>query len=365
MHASWRQWFTFGAAIGAGVQAKVTYDFFRRNFELPPQQPAQKPPSAHRRLAIVVGGGVVGLTTAYQLCERGFRVRLLEAGGLDATHAASWGNAATLGVQGSDHTLTSYAALMGLLRACTTTCGAALYRSGVDHRTNIFFDPRLVREGMWRTWAMCHLRMLLRGEDRLGSLADAQRRHQAAQDHVFALADALGCDGSARMQRGGRLTVERASGAGGEPPPLSARQCVTDKHHAPSHNPATRPSAARRSVLERAACVRMCVQVRRAGARSGACSSVRVPQRWEVRGGGWPGRLRRYVRCTRRPMPGRPKLRRALRHSGAEVSDLARWGSNFGRPGLERRLSRCGDRRCCGGLRSAAFPSQSAARSQI
>ena len=61
-----------------------------------------------------MGGGVVGLTTTYQLQRRGYRVKLLEGGGADGRHGASWGNAGTLSVGGADHDLTRLPALAAL-----------------------------------------------------------------------------------------------------------------------------------------------------------------------------------------------------------------------------------------------------------
>ena len=48
---------------------------------------------------IVVGAGVVGVTTAYELGKLGYRVRVLESSSsICGAAAASYGNAGTLGV---------------------------------------------------------------------------------------------------------------------------------------------------------------------------------------------------------------------------------------------------------------------------
>ena len=54
-------------------------------------KPENRPSPSDHRAAIVVGGGVVGTTTALALQRKGWTVTLIEAE--DAPRAASWGNA--------------------------------------------------------------------------------------------------------------------------------------------------------------------------------------------------------------------------------------------------------------------------------
>lgn len=45
----------------------------------------------HRYDVAIAGGGIIGLTTAYELCMKGFKVAILD--GDDARMASSYGNA--------------------------------------------------------------------------------------------------------------------------------------------------------------------------------------------------------------------------------------------------------------------------------
>ena len=64
----------------------------------------------------MVGAGVVGVATAYELAKAGFSVRVLEASDeVCGPASASWGNACTVGATARTAPLSNWPALRGLL----------------------------------------------------------------------------------------------------------------------------------------------------------------------------------------------------------------------------------------------------------
>jgi glycine/D-amino acid oxidase-like deaminating enzyme len=241
------RWPIRAVVVGVPAAGLAGAYWLRSNFSVvyPPTSGSNVAP----KTAIVVGGGVVGLCTAFQLEKRGLQVTLLD--GRDGPEeAASFGNAGTLGASSGDHTLASLTALRGYLKCSTRVRGEGLYstmrrsRGGttyVDHLENAFIDPYVALDEQWWWFMLCLGKLLVFGSDR--GLADmvmptggvaapkssltrldraqhdakasdrhdpmkaVRRRHDEAQKHIFALADELGCTKEAGMQRSGRLTV--------------------------------------------------------------------------------------------------------------------------------------------------------------
>jgi glycine/D-amino acid oxidase-like deaminating enzyme len=242
------RWPIRAVVVGVPAAGLAGAYWLRSNFSVvyPPTSGSN---AAAPKTAIVVGGGVVGLCTAFQLEKRGLQVTLLD--GRDGPEeAASFGNAGTLGASSGDHTLASLTALRGYLKCSTRVRGEGLYstmrrsRGGttyVDHLENAFIDPYVALDEQWWWFMLCLGKLLVFGSDR--GLADmvmptggvaapkssltrldraqhdakasdrhdpmkaVRRRHDEAQKHIFALADELGCTKEAGMQRSGRLTV--------------------------------------------------------------------------------------------------------------------------------------------------------------
>jgi hypothetical protein len=90
----------FGAGVGVAA-ASYTAAFLQQNFRVATARvehanvssdaPLNRLPTRNttERLVVVVGGGVVGLATAYHLRMAGFRVRLLDAEAPESTSRAS------------------------------------------------------------------------------------------------------------------------------------------------------------------------------------------------------------------------------------------------------------------------------------
>ena len=97
--------------------------------------------SGRVRTVLVVGGGIVGLLTAYKLDQQGYRVRLFEGKERVASAASStFGNACFVSQHGyMDFTQPKY------LRRALTQALAPLWQDGTEHerhQTNAFFDWR-------------------------------------------------------------------------------------------------------------------------------------------------------------------------------------------------------------------------------
>ena len=109
------------AAATAAATAAACLTLLQRNYDA-----TENEPLAPGGSVVVVGAGVVGVSTADELSRRGFRVTVLEASaGVAGAASASHGNACTLGVSGKWQSLADAATLLATLRAASPSPGAA------------------------------------------------------------------------------------------------------------------------------------------------------------------------------------------------------------------------------------------------
>ena len=111
----------------------------------------ENPPLPTNSDVIVVGAGVVGVTTAYELGKLGYRVRVLESSSsICGAAAASYGNAGTLGVSAKTQPLCK--SVLTLIR------DTLIHDDSSDHTLhsrNKWILPEVVLDPCFWRWALC------------------------------------------------------------------------------------------------------------------------------------------------------------------------------------------------------------------
>lgn len=202
------------ALVGAGPGIVLTA--MQANFAEEPISPLPAGSSV-----VVVGAGVVGVSTAHALATEGYRVRVLEAGPeVCSPQSASWGNAGTVGQSTKTQPLSS---ADGLIR----TIKGVLFRTGTDapnradgaganpefdrHRRNMTVMPSVAADPYFYLWGLTFLSAF--AHSLVGSRATAaldqwwRRLNADAHDATFALARREGLVAAADLRSEGRLTV--------------------------------------------------------------------------------------------------------------------------------------------------------------
>lgn len=167
---------------------------------------------------VVVGGGIVGTTTAYELAEAGYKVTLLESSQAvcDRSASASWGNACTIGRYVRTHPLTSLSALKGVMFSTHLTV-APVPASGDPadpattemheyHSANKFFKPSAALDPYFWMWGLAFLRQLAAPQ----TMLDAHWQRMIDDDHdaLFEVARREGIEDKSGMGHRGRLVVQ-------------------------------------------------------------------------------------------------------------------------------------------------------------
>ena len=184
------------AAATAAATAAACLTLLQRNYDA-----TENEPLAPGGSVVVVGAGVVGVSTADELSRRGFRVTVLEASaGVAGAASASHGNACTLGVSGKWQSLADAATLLATLRAASPSPGAAppppdapFETRHAFHATNKFVDASLLGDPWFYAWGLAMLKGLAAGAPAMEAAWRAS--NEAAQRALIARAADVGFRG--------------------------------------------------------------------------------------------------------------------------------------------------------------------------
>lgn len=185
--------------------------FLQRNFADSSDESQKKPLPAGSRI-LVVGAGVVGVSTAYELARRGYEVHCIEASDeVCGTASASWGNAGTLGISKQTMPLSASPKKIvdGLLSSQAAAAPGASASSLKDGR-GVYFHPQTFRDPYFWLWGLTYLRSAF-ATSQLSHL-DAHWRtlNTEAQRAVFEVAEAEGLTAVADMRIDGRGVLKTA-----------------------------------------------------------------------------------------------------------------------------------------------------------
>ena len=208
-----RLWLGGGAAIGAPV-AWLQYNFAT--------EPSKLKPGAS---VIVVGSGVVGITTAYELARRGFKVSVVEQSDeVCGSQSASWGNAGTLGISKQTNPLS--AAPLKIVEQAFSS-----YKASQSSGAGVFFHPSTLGCPFFWAWGLTFLRASLGGEAAIAHLnAHWQAMNATAQHALFEVAARERLTKAADMRIDGRAAARSVAVSGdaartaSAPPVLTARE---------------------------------------------------------------------------------------------------------------------------------------------
>ena len=188
------------AAFGVGG---ATLAWMQRNFDA--LDVATPLPRGSR--VLIVGGGIAGVTAAFEAARLGYRVRLIEQSSeITGPDSASWGNAGTLGI--------SKQTSLNLSRVSTGIFQSATAQSKTANHPGIFFDTATLLDPCFWLWGACYLRSLkaLSGPTRAAS-EHGHEINVASQQATFALAAAERLTTEADMRVDGRLTIKEKPAA--------------------------------------------------------------------------------------------------------------------------------------------------------
>ncbi|KAH8044903.1 hypothetical protein JL722_14471 [Aureococcus anophagefferens] len=201
------------AAATAAATAAACLTLLQRNYDA-----TENEPLAPGGSVVVVGAGVVGVSTADELSRRGFRVTVLEASpGIAGAASASHGNACTLGVSGKWQSLADAATLLETLQAASPSPGAAppppdapFETRHAFHATNKFVDASVLGDPWFYAWGLAMLKGLAAGAPAMEAAWRAS--NEAAQRALIARAADVGfrgirVDGSEKPLRGYSITA--------------------------------------------------------------------------------------------------------------------------------------------------------------
>jgi D-amino-acid dehydrogenase len=153
----------------------------------------------------VVGGGVVGVSTADELLRRGCTVTLLEATQVAGASSATWGNAGTL-----------WKSMRGLTPCEPATLWRTLKMLGRDpgHEKNVFVHNGCLTDAAFYRWALALARSLGTPD------YDWRAAHGDAQRYLLERAAALGVEhvrvagGEVRSSKGAVLSSDAGDALG-------------------------------------------------------------------------------------------------------------------------------------------------------
>jgi len=213
-----------GASAGACAAT-----LFQRNFRC---DAANNVPLSAGSSILVVGAGVVGVSTAYELANRGYKVRVLEQGPeiCSAAFSASWGNAGTLGCSKQTQPLCS--TLSKVFNGLAQTRSANQLQNG----HGIFFQAATLTDPFFWLWGLtflrayafdAHARFLQRRGLELAQLGQKATFDVARKEGLTTLAD---------MRIEGRCSVKTAQpGSAWLSSTLSSTSAACSLNH-PIHN---------------------------------------------------------------------------------------------------------------------------------
>jgi glycine/D-amino acid oxidase-like deaminating enzyme len=189
-----------------------TVAFLQRNFADSSDDSQAKPLPAGSRV-LVVGAGVVGVSTAYELARRGYEVRCIEASGeVCGTASASWGNAGTLGI--SKQTAPLSAAPRKIIDSLLSSSAAkapGASAGAIKDGRGVYFDAQTLRDPYFWLWGLTYLRSAADGKHRAFLNANWQQLNAEAQRAVFEVAAAEGLTAAADMRIDGRGVLKTAT----------------------------------------------------------------------------------------------------------------------------------------------------------
>ena len=183
-------------AATAAATAATCLTLLQRNYDV-----TENEPLAPGGSVVVVGAGVVGVSTVDELSRRGFRVTVLEASaGIADAASASHGNACTLGVSGKWQSLADAATLLATLRAASPSPGAAppppdapFETRHAFHATNKFVNASVLGDPWFYAWGLAMLKGLAAGAPAMEAAWRAS--NEAAQRALIARAADVGFRG--------------------------------------------------------------------------------------------------------------------------------------------------------------------------
>mmetsp|Transcript_3895 Transcript_3895/g.7436 ORF Transcript_3895/g.7436 Transcript_3895/m.7436 type:complete len:545 (+) Transcript_3895:21-1655(+) len=169
--------------------------------------------------AIVIGGGAVGTSTAYVLARRGYQVHVLDAGDESLFHAASYGNAQSLGLD-NYHTMARWdfvrnfigSMAEGYLRRFRENIGIGAVGGDGDGDTqwnqfcqHKFIDAGVLTDlGFWR-WAACYCRSVVDTRAHKAQDNNWEPRIAGMREALFSLARDAGIYEASDFNIGGKL----------------------------------------------------------------------------------------------------------------------------------------------------------------
>jgi D-amino-acid dehydrogenase len=181
---------------GLGAVAFLQHNYSKHDGQVPLAKGAK---------VVVVGSGVVGVTTAYELSKRGCSVRVLEQGStICGEQSASWGNAGTLGKSKRTVPLSSSPSRVveGLLMPRSL--------AGAPSQSGMHFDISTLSDPYFWLWGLTFLRAMF-GFSQAHFLESKWAELAAEAQHaVFAAAEQEGLTKAADMRRDGRCSVRHS-----------------------------------------------------------------------------------------------------------------------------------------------------------
>ena len=202
---------TLTAAAGGVAAGLLTY--LQRNFDV---HHSGSLPVGSR--VLIIGGGIAGVTTAYEAGRLGYHVRLVEQSPAVCSPAsASWGNAGTLGCSKAT-TLSMNRVTSGVLESVTADTTVS---------PGVFFDMATLLDPFFWLWGACYLRSRKAVSQASREAAEHwQELAYASQQSTFALAAAERLTEAADMRIDGRLTLKSATVESGSEAEARAKTAV-------------------------------------------------------------------------------------------------------------------------------------------